>query len=139
MLAVGMRSTACMAPLGETHTETPIDYIMWRITEDDGCKSLEFKTDELSVDKSTSRAANGALTVCQARFVAVLILGETRRLNKTKLVLWCQMLFATFEHEMKWQFKALDQNTWAERKSLPRVTADKCSMSTNDRQPRKAS
>ena len=49
------------------------------------------------------------------------------------------MPFAEFEHEMKWQFKALDQNTWAERRSLPWVTADKCRMRANDRQPLKAS
>ena len=30
---------------------------------------------------------------------------KPRRLNKTKLVLWCQMLSATFEYEVKWQFR----------------------------------
>ena len=36
------------------------------------------QTDELSVDKATARAAHGALTACQARFVAELILRRSQ-------------------------------------------------------------
>ena len=43
------------------------------------------------------------------------------------------------EYEVKWQFKALDQNTWAEKKSLPMGYISKCSMRTNGKQPRNAS
>ena len=91
---------------------TPTDYIMWRLAENDDRENLEFKTGELSVDEATARAASGALTVCQALIRRRSNPKETpRRLDKTKLVLWCQMLSATFEYEVKWQFKALDQNT----------------------------
>ena len=53
---------ACVAQhalhrLEEHIQRTPIDYIMWRFTGNDDCESLEFKTDELSVDESTARAA----------------------------------------------------------------------------------
>ena len=42
----------------EKHTQrTPIDYIMWLFTGDDDCESLEFKTEVLSVDEATARAA----------------------------------------------------------------------------------
>ena len=37
--AVGMRSTACIAPPGEHAQRTPIDYIMWIFTGNDDCES----------------------------------------------------------------------------------------------------
>ena len=37
--------------------KTPTDYIMRRFAGNDDGKSLEFKTDELSVDEAAARAA----------------------------------------------------------------------------------
>ena len=40
------------------HTQrTPIDYIMWIFTGTDDFESLEFRTEVLSVDEATARAA----------------------------------------------------------------------------------
>ena len=50
--------------------------------------------------------------------VAALPLEMPRGLNKAKLVLWYQMLSATFEYEARWHLMALDQNTWAEKETL---------------------
>ena len=91
---------------------TPTDHIMWRFAGNDDRESLEFKTDELSVDEATARAAKWCIDSVSGNVRRRTDPKETpRRLNKTKLVLWCQMLSATFEYEVKWQFKALDQNT----------------------------
>ena len=48
------------------HTQrTPIDYIMWIFTGNDDFESLEFRTEVLSVDEATARAARSdALAVC---------------------------------------------------------------------------
>ena len=46
-------------------------------------ESFEFKTDELLVDEATVRAASVALIVCQAIFVAALILGDAKMSDKT--------------------------------------------------------
>ena len=51
---------------------------MWRFAGNDDRESLEFKTDELSVDEATVRAAGVALIVCQPIFVAALILGDAK-------------------------------------------------------------
>merc|ERR1711904_109152 len=51
--------------------ETPTQYIMWRFAGNDDRESLEFKTDELSVDEEAARAkkwcidaATGAVRRC---------------------------------------------------------------------------
>ena len=114
--AQGLR-LACVAQHALHHLEkhmqrTPTDYIMWRFAGNDDRESLEFKTDELSVDEATARAAKWCIDSVSGNVRRRTDPKETpRRLNKTKLVLWCQMLSATFEYEVKWQFKALDQNT----------------------------
>ena len=35
---------------------------------------------------------------------------DAKMLNKTKLVLRCQILSTILEYEVKWKFKTLDQN-----------------------------
>ena len=77
---------------------------------------MEFKTNELSVDEATARAAR-CIDSVSGTFVAVLI-QKRRQKAKQDEVLWCQMLSATFEYEAKWQLMALDQNTWAEKETL---------------------
>ena len=88
-----------ITPPGETHAE-----------------SLEFKTNELSVDEATARAAK-CIDSVSGTFVAVLIQKRRQKAIQDE-VLWCQMLSATFEYEAKWQLMALDQNTWAEKETL---------------------
>ena len=88
-----------ITPPGKTHAE-----------------SLEFKTNELSVDEATARAAKCTDSV-SGTFVAVLIQRRRQKAIQDE-VLWCQMLSATFEYEAKWQLMALDQNTWAEKETL---------------------
>ena len=79
---------------------TPTDYIMWRFAGNDDRESLEFKTDELSVDEATARAAKWCIDSVSGKVRRCTDPnGKPRRLNKTKLVLWCQILAATFEYE----------------------------------------
>ena len=46
-------------------------------------RELGVRTDEVLLGEATARASNGALTVCQAMIVAVLILGNAKKANKT--------------------------------------------------------
>eukprot|EP00435_Cladocopium_sp_Y103_P063425 s39_g25.t1 len=105
--------------------ETPTAYIMWRFAGNDDRESLEFKTDELSVDEEKARAAKwcidsvtGNVRRCtdpkedakkakqdEAGAVVPDAIVNRRQKKKEK----------TFEYEVKWQFKSMDQNTWVEK------------------------
>merc|ERR1719161_2967996 len=110
----------------EKHMQrTPTDYIMWRFAGNDDRESLEFKTDELSVDEAAAREAKwcidtvtGTVRRCtdpkedaqkakqdEAGAVVPDAICNRRQKKKEK----------TFEYEVKWQFKSLDQNTWVEK------------------------
>jgi elongation factor 3 len=129
----------------EKHMQrTPTDYIMWRFAGNDDRESLEFKTDELSVDEAAAREAkwcidnvSGTVRRCtdpkedakkakqdEAGAVVPYAICNRRQKKKEK----------TFEYEVKWQFKSLDQNTWVEKDILVRMGYLKLVQREDERQ-----
>merc|ERR1719310_1129438 len=124
--------------------ETPTAYIMWRFAGNDDRESLEFKTDELSVDEEAARArkwcidsVTGNCRLCtdpkedpkkakqdEAGAVIPDALCNRRQKKKEK----------TFEYEVKWQFKAMDQNTWVEKDILVKMGYLKLVQREDERQ-----
>merc|ERR1719145_152716 len=113
----------------EKHMQkTPTDYIMWRFAGNDDRESLEFKTDELSVDEEKARATKwcvdsttGCVRRCtdpkedakkakqdEAGVVVPEALMNRRQKKKEK----------TYEYEVKWQLKPMESNVWVEKDVL---------------------
>merc|ERR1711904_545653 len=111
--------------------ETPTQYIMWRFAGNDDKESLEFKSDKLSVDEETARAAKWCID--QVR-------GDVRRVTDPKedpkkakqdeanVVVPDAILNRrqkkkekTYEYEVKWQFKGIESNTWVEKDILVKM------------------
>merc|ERR1711904_725322 len=108
--------------------ETPTQYIMWRFAGNDDRESLEFKTDELSVDEEAARAkkwcidaATGAVRRCfeptedpkkakqdEANAVVPDAVVNRRQKKKEK----------TFEYEVNWMYKPNESNVWVEKDIL---------------------
>merc|ERR1711966_408875 len=129
----------------EKHMQkTPTDYIMWRFAGNDDRESLEFKTDELSVDEESARAkkwcidgVTGNCRLCtdpkedakkakqdEAGQVIPDAICNRRQKKKEK----------TFEYEVKWQFKAMDQNSWVEKDILVKMGYLKIVQREDERQ-----
>merc|ERR1712050_755245 len=108
--------------------ETPTQYIMWRFAGNDDKESIEFKSTELSVDEEAARAAKwcidgvtGNVRRCtdpkedpkkakadeSAAVIPDAVLNR-RQKKKEK----------TFEYEVKWQFKPMENNCWVEKDIL---------------------
>merc|ERR1712147_411079 len=108
--------------------KTPLQYIMWRFAGNDDKESLEFKTQELSVDEEAARAqkwcidnTSGSVRRCTdpkedakkakqdeaGRVIPDAVLNR-RQKKKEK----------TYEYEVKWQFKPIDQSCWVEKEIL---------------------
>merc|ERR1712228_54291 len=108
--------------------ETPTEYIMWRFAGNDDKESVEFKSQELSVDEGKARAqkwcidsVNGAVRRCarpqedakkakqdEAATVVPEAILNRRQKKKEK----------TYEYEVKWQFKPIESNVWVEKEIL---------------------
>merc|ERR1719188_452969 len=129
----------------EKHMQrTPTDYIMWRFAGNDDRESLEFKTDELSVDEAAARAAKwcidtvtGTVRRCtdpkedakkakQDEAGAVVPEACINRRQKKKE--------KTYEYEVKWQFKAMDQTCWVEKDILVKMGYLKLVQREDERQ-----
>merc|ERR1719267_400330 len=116
----------------EKHMQsTPTQYIMWRFAGNDDKESVEFKATGLSVDEEAARAmkwcidsVTGAVRRCidpkedakkakadEAAAVVPDALLNRRQKKKEK----------TFEYEVKWQFKGIESNTWAEKDTLVKM------------------
>jgi len=129
----------------EKHMQkSPTDYIMWRFAGNDDRESLEFKTDELSVDEETARArkwcidgVTGNCRLCidpkedakkakqdEAGQVIPDAICNRRQKKKEK----------TFEYEVKWQFKSMDQNVWVEKDILIKMGFLKLVQREDERQ-----
>jgi len=108
--------------------ESPTQYIMWRFAGNDDKESLEFKSEKLSVDEEAAReqkwcidAAKGDVRPCvsakedakkakqdEANVVIPDAVLNRRQKKKEK----------TYEYEVKWQFKPIEENTWVERDTI---------------------
>merc|ERR1711904_93627 len=124
--------------------ETPVQYIMWRFAGNDDKESLEFKSDELSVDEAAARsqpwcidAASGAVRRCtgpsedakkakQDEANTVVPDADLTRRQKKKE--------KTFEYEVKWQFKPIENNCWVEKETLVRMGYLKMVQREDERQ-----
>merc|ERR1711979_124198 len=111
--------------------ETPTQYIMWRFAGNDDKESIEFKSTELSVDEEAARAAKwcvdgvtGNVRRCtdpkedakkakQDEAGAVIPEAITNRRQKKKE--------KTYEYEVKWQFKPVENNVWVEKDTLVKM------------------
>merc|ERR1712054_448679 len=113
----------------EKHMDkTPAQYIMWRFAGNDDKESLEFKSDKLSVDEETARqqkwctdSVNGGVRKVtdpkedpkrakqdENNVVVPDAILNRRQKKKEK----------TYEYEVKWQFKPIENNVWVERDTI---------------------
>merc|ERR1712003_578878 len=107
--------------------ETPTQYIMWRFAGNDDKESIEFKTDSLSDDEAARKmpwcidAVSGGVRRCtdpkedakkakQDENNAVVPDAVLNRRQKKKE--------KTYEYEVKWQFKSIENNCWVEKDIL---------------------
>merc|ERR1719199_2130565 len=120
------------------------EYIMWRFAGNDDKESIEFKSQELSVDEETARAAkwcvdgvSGSCRRCilakedpkkakadEANAVVPDAVCNRRQKKKEK----------TFEYEVKWQFKDMENNTWVEKDILVKMGYLKLVQREDERQ-----
>merc|ERR1711871_968348 len=125
-------------------TKTPVQYIMWRFAGNDDQESVDFKTTALSVDEESARAqkwcidtVSGDVRMCidpkedaakAKRDEAAAVVPDAlvnRKQNKKE---------KTYMYEVKWQFKALDQNTWVSREILVKMGYLKLVQREDERQ-----
>merc|ERR1719473_1032277 len=124
--------------------KTPVQYIMWRFAGNDDKESLEFKTQELSVDEEAARAqkwcidtTSGDVRKCtsekedpkkakadEAAAVVPDAIINRKQLKKEK----------TFLYEVKWQFKGLESNTWVSKENLVKMGYLKLVQREDERQ-----
>merc|ERR1712127_929587 len=124
--------------------ETPTGYIMWRFAGNDDKESLEFKSTELSVDEEKARAqkwcidsVNGNVRRCtdpkedakkakQDESASVIPDAILNRRQKKKE--------KTYEYEVKWQFKPMENNSWVEKEILIKMGYIKLVQREDERQ-----
>jgi elongation factor 3 len=124
--------------------ETPTQYIMWRFAGNDDKESLEFQTKELSVDEEKARSqlwcvdgSTGDVRRCtdrnedakkakvdEANAVTPEACLNRRQKKKEK----------TFEYEVKWMLKPMENNTWVEKEILIRMGYIKLVQREDERQ-----
>merc|ERR1712203_786349 len=112
-------------------SSTPTQYLMWRFAGNDDKESLEFKSQELSVDEEAARAqkwcidsTTGGVRRCtdpkedakkakidEAAAVVPDAVVNRRQKKKEK----------TYEYEVKWQWKDMNQNLWVEKDILVKM------------------
>merc|ERR1712226_1730958 len=125
-------------------TKTATEYIMWRFAGNDDKESLEFKSQELSVDEEAARATKwcvdsttGCVRRCtdpkedakkakqdEAGVVVPEALMNRRQKKKEK----------TYEYEMKFQFKPIESNVWVEKDILVKMGYLKLVQREDERQ-----
>jgi len=128
----------------EKHMQlTPTQYIMWRFAGNDDKESIEFKTQELSVDEEQARmqkwcidSISGSVRRCtdpkddakakQDEAVAVFPDAVMNRRQKKKE--------KTYEYEVKWQFQPIENNVWVEKEALIKMGYIKLVQREDERQ-----
>merc|ERR1711937_106241 len=124
--------------------KTPVEYITWRFAGNDDKESLEFKSQELSVDEEAARAqkwcidsSSGDVRKCtsekedpkkakadEAAAVVPDAVLNRKLLKKEK----------TYLYEVKWQFKGLESNTWVSKENLVKMGYLKLVQREDERQ-----
>jgi len=129
----------------EKHMQkTPTEYIMWRFAGNDDKESLEFKSQELSVDEEQARAqkwcidaTSGAVRLCisakedpkkakqdEANVVIPDAVLNRRQKKKEK----------TYEYQVKWQMQPVDNACWVEKEILVKMGYLKMVQSEDEKQ-----
>jgi len=124
--------------------ETPTQYIMWRFAGNDDKESVEFKTQELSVDEEKARetkwcidGTTGTVRRCvlpaedakkakQDEAGVVVPEGCVGRKQKKKE--------KTFDYEVKWVLRPMEANTWVEKDLLIKMGYIKLVQREDERQ-----
>merc|ERR1719316_1508556 len=124
--------------------ETPVQYIMWRFAGNDDKESLEFQTQELSVDEEQARSEKwcidgqtGGVRRCtnpkedakkakqdEANAVVPDAILNRRQKKKEK----------TYEYEVKWVGQGIDNSCWVEREILIKMGYLKLVQREDERQ-----
>merc|ERR1712137_498902 len=124
--------------------ETPTAYIMWRFAGNDDKESIEFKSDDLSVDEEKAReqkwcidSVTGSVRRCtdpredakkakadEAGAVVPEATVNRRQKKKEK----------TFEYEVKRTFKPMESNCWVEKEILIKMGYKKLVEREDERQ-----
>ncbi|CAE8629357.1 unnamed protein product [Polarella glacialis] len=124
--------------------ETPTAYIMWRFAGNDDKESLEFKTQELSVDEETARSQKWCIDTVSGAVRRVTSVAEDAKKNKqdeagvvipdAAVNRRQKKKEKTYECEIKWQFKSMDQNSWVEKEILIKMGYLKLVQREDERQ-----
>merc|ERR1711972_1078142 len=116
----------------EKHMQrTPTEYIMWRFAGNDDKESLEFKTQELSVDEEQARSKQWCIDGVTGNVRPVTNPQEDAKKNKQDVAAAVvpdavvnrrqKKKEKTYEYEVKWQWKDMNQNTWVEKDTLVKM------------------
>jgi len=107
---------------------TPTAYIMWRFAGNDDKESIEFKSDELSIDEEAARAFKWCIdgvTGTARRCITASEDAKKAKVDEPNAVTpeatvnrRQKKKEKTFEYEVKWQFKPIDSNVWVEKDTL---------------------
>merc|ERR1719363_48374 len=129
----------------EKHMTKPAtEYIMWRFAGNDDKESLEFKSQELSVDEEAARAqkwcidsTNGGVRrrtdpkedAKKAKFDEAAAVTPDAVVNRRQ-----KKKEKTFEYEVKWQLKPIENNVWVEKDIILRMGYLKLVQREDERQ-----
>merc|ERR550525_2167514 len=124
--------------------ETPTQYIMERFAGDEDKESLEFKSTELSVDEEVARAKKWCIdAVTGGVRLAVLAKEDAKKAKQDEnncvvpeavLNRKQKKKEKTFEYEVKWRLKGIEDNTWVEREILVKMGYLKLVQREDERQ-----
>merc|ERR1719497_147023 len=125
-------------------SSTPTQYIMWRFAGNDDKESLEFKSTELSVDEEAARATKWCIdstTGCVRRCVDPKEDAKKAKIDEAGAVTpeACvnrrqKKKEKTYEYEVKWHLKDMDQNVWVEKDILVKMGYLKLVQREDERQ-----
>merc|ERR1719210_2825503 len=124
--------------------ETPTQYIMWRFAGNDDKESLEFKSDKLSVDEESARAQKWCIDQTRGEVRPATDPKEDAKKAKqdeSNIVVPDAVLNRrtkkkekTYEYEVKWQFKPIENNCWVEKDILVKMGYLKLVQREDERQ-----
>merc|ERR1719221_979377 len=125
-------------------SSTPTQYIMWRFAGNDDKESLEFKSTELSVDEEAARATKWCIdstTGCVRRCVDPKEDAKKAKIDEAGAVTpeACvnrrqKKKEKTYEYEVKWHLKDMDNNSWVEKDILVKMGYLKLVQREDERQ-----
>merc|ERR1712139_250831 len=113
----------------EKHMQkTPTEYIMWRFAGNDDKESLEFKSQELSVDEEKARSQKWCIdgtTGCVRRCISPKEDAKKAKQDEAGAVVPDAVLNRrqkkkekTYEYEVKWQMQSIENSCWVEKEIL---------------------